>query len=291
MDRLTAMQTYVRVVERGSFSAAARDLRLGQPSVSRLVAQLEAAVGTRLLARSTRRVRVTEAGQAYYEAAVRALEAVDAAEGVARGLDQLSGRLRVCAPVTFARLHVVPRLRSFLEAHPDLSLDLVMDDRSIDLLREGIDVALRLGPQRDSALHARKLATVSRRLVAAPRYLEAHGRPRRPADVEAHAAVVYAQAEQEAWTFTRQGRRHTVRPPTRLTFSAAEGVREAVIAGLGLTVASEWMFAPELAQGLVVPLLQEHQLGTVDCWAVFPAGRLPTARSKAFSDFVAGLLR
>src|SRR5579864_368032 len=151
------MEVFLRVVETGSFSAAARDLRMGQPAVSKTVAALEARLGVRLLNRSSRQLQPTEAGEAFYDRARRSLAEADEADSAARGLGAgLVGRLRVCAPVTFGRLHVAPRLGDFLEAHPKLRLELVMDDRRIDLLEENIDVALRLGALADSTLTARK---------------------------------------------------------------------------------------------------------------------------------------
>ena len=161
MDRLAAMQAFVRVVEAGSFSAAARALNMGQPAISKTVAQLEARLGVRLLMRSTHGLAPTEAGQSFYERAKRSIEEADEAEAVARGAGKgLTGRLRVSAAVTFARLHIVPHLPKFLAAHPGLTMDVVLDDRIIDLIEEGVDVALRMGPLANStSLTARKLAS------------------------------------------------------------------------------------------------------------------------------------
>ena len=159
MDRLRDMEVFARVVETGSFSAAARDLNLGQPAVSKTVAALEDRLGIRLLVRSTRRLSPTEAGQAFYERALRAIAEANEAEAAAQGAGAgLEGRLRICSPVTFARLHLVPKLGSFLDTHPKVRLELVMDDRAIDLVAENIDAGLRLGAQTDSALTVRKLA-------------------------------------------------------------------------------------------------------------------------------------
>lgn len=284
MDRLQAMETLVRVVETGSFSAAARDLRVGQPAVSKVIALLEARLGVRLLVRSTRRLQPTEAGQAYYERARRVLDDAEEAEVAARGLGAgLQGRLRVCAPVTFARLHVAPRLAGFLTAHPKLNLELVMDDRHVDLLEERIDVALRLGDLKDSSLTARRIGHCDRLVVASADYLAQHGEPRSPAELTAHEAIVYAQeVGGDEWRF-RQGTAETsVHMRSRLAFTAAEGVREAVIAGLGLAIVSRWMMAPELAAGTVQPVLADWQLPTMDLWAIFPTGRLPSAKARAF---------
>jgi DNA-binding transcriptional LysR family regulator len=284
MDRLHSMEVFVRVVETGSFSAAARDLRIGQPAVSKLVAALEDHLHVRLLVRSTRQLRPTEAGQAFYERARRTLAEADEAETAARGLSKgLDGRLRVSASVTFARLHIVPRIGAFLDAHPNLRVDFVMDDRYIDLMGENVDVALRAGELPDSSLTARKLASCERLVVASPAYLARMGTPSAPNDLLNHTAIIYTHGlVAEEWRFRRANANTSVRIPTRLSFSAAEGVREAVIAGLGLAISSRWMMEPELASGSVVPVLTDWDLPSADLWALYPSGRLPTAKARAF---------
>ena len=284
MDRFHAMETFVRVVDTGSFSGAARDLGLGQPAVSKLIAGLEEWLQVRLLVRSTRRLTMTEAGQIYYEHARRALDEAREAEVMARGsATGLEGRLRVCASVTFARLHLAPILASFLDPHPGLKLEVVMDDRNIDLVEQNIDVAFRLGDLADSSLTARKLASSERLVVASPGYLARHGHPLTPSDLLAHEAIVYRQpAGGAVWTFRQGTSESSVTLRTRLSFTAAEGVREGVLAGLGVTMASRWMFAPELETGAVVPLLQDWSLSPVDLWAIYPAGRLPSTKARAF---------
>jgi DNA-binding transcriptional LysR family regulator len=284
MDRLHAMEVFVRIVETGSFSAAARDMQIGQPNVSKLVAAMEERLQVRLLVRSTRQLYPTEAGQAFYERARRTIAEADEAETAARGLGRgLDGRLRVSAPVTFARLHVVPRIGGFLDAHPNLRVEFVLDDRFVDLMGENIDVALRGGELSDSSLTARKLATCDRLVVASPTYLARMGTPSTPDDLLEHTALVYAHGLiSEEWRFRNPSGDTSVRVPTRLSFSAAEGVREAVIAGLGLAISSRWVMAPELASGSVVPVLTDWKLPNADLWALFPAGRLPTAKARAF---------
>jgi DNA-binding transcriptional LysR family regulator len=184
MDRLAAMETFVRVVETGSFSAAARALNVGQPAVSKAIAQLEARLGVRLLIRSTRGLSPTEAGQSFFDRARRAIEEADEAELVARGAGTgLTGRLRVCAAVTFARLHLIPRLPKFLAAHPGLTMDVILDDRTIDLVEEGVDVALRMGSLTDSALTVRRLASAPRYVVGTEAYFTRFGVPATPAEL------------------------------------------------------------------------------------------------------------
>ncbi|HEX4198712.1 MAG TPA: LysR substrate-binding domain-containing protein [Caulobacteraceae bacterium] len=286
MDRLQAMATLVCVIDNGSFSGAARQLGVGQPAVSKTIAQLEDRLQVSLLLRSTHGLMPTEAGQRFYERARRALEEADEAELVARGAGAgLSGRLRVSAATTFARLHVIPRLPAFLAQHPDLEIDVILDDRAIDLVSEGIDVSLRMGVLADSTAVARKLASSRRSVVATPGYLDRAGEPAVPADLTNHQAVIYSQAS-SAWAFQRGSTTVSVAVQGRVRVSAAEGLRAAVLAGMGLTIASDWMFAPELASGGVRRLLEPWALPPVDLWAVFPTGRLASAKARQFASFV-----
>lgn len=293
MDRFQAMATFVRVIDTGSFSAAARLGNVGQPAVSKAVAQLEERLGVRLVTRTTRGLSPTEAGQRFYERALRALEEADEAEVAARGAGKgLTGRLRISAATTFARLHIVPRLPAFMEEHPGLDLELIMDDRVIDMVEEGVDVALRMGALPDSSATARKLAAGRRLLVATPAYLAHAGTPANPAEIAGHQAVVYTRYEAAHWTFRHAGGAEaSVSVGGRLRVTAAEGLRAAVLADMGLAVASEWMFTRELASGAVVPVLSDWALPPIDLWALFPSGRLTSAKARAFADYVAGVLR
>ena len=290
MDRLQAMTTFVRVVENGSFSGAARQLNVGQPAVSKTIAQLEDRLQVRLLLRSTHGLTPTEAGQRFYERARRAIEEANEAELEARGAGaSLSGRLRVSAATTFARLHVVPHLPAFLKANPDLEIDVILDDRVIDLVAEGVDMALRMGELPDSAAVARKLASGRRSVIATPAYLERCGIPQSPAELGSHQALIYSQAS-SGWTFKRGSAETSVSVHGRVRVSAAEGLRAAVLADMGLTIASDWMFSPELESGAVRRVLEAWALPTIDLWAVFPTGRLASAKAHAFATFVEGVL-
>jgi DNA-binding transcriptional LysR family regulator len=287
MDRLAAMETFVRVVETGSFSGAGRQLRVGQPAVSKSVAQLEEYLGVKLLTRSTRGLAPTEAGLAYLERAKRALEEAAEAELAARGAGAgLKGRLRICAAVTFARIHLIPLLPKFLAQNPELELEVVLDDRQIDLVQEGIDVALRMGKMVDSSLTARRIARCKRLVLGTPAYFDRAGTPLTPSELSKHEAVIYLQGEgSSVWSFRRDSSELAVTVQGRLRVSAAEGVRAAVLANLGLTIASEWMFSSELRSGTVHGVLSEWSLPALDLWAVLPTGRAATAKARAFVDF------
>jgi DNA-binding transcriptional LysR family regulator len=287
MDRLREMELFVRVVETGSFSSAAKDLRMGQPTISKIVAGLEERLGVRLLVRSTRRLAPTEGGTAFYERAVRAIAEANEADAAAQGAGSgLEGRLRISSPVTFARLHLVPKLGIFLDAHPNLQLELVMDDRIVDLLAENIDVALRLGTQTDSSLRARKVTQAERYVVASPAYLKRKGVPKNPADLLEHDGIIYGQSSGgQEWLFRRGTSETSIRLRARLRLSAAEGVREAVLAGQGITIASRWMFAPEIVSGSVIPILKEWSLPPMELWVIYPSGKLTSTKARAFANW------
>ena len=282
------MQTYVTVIETGSFSAAARQMRVGQPAVSKVIAQLEDRLGVTLLSRSSRSLSATDAGRLFYERAKQAIAEVDEAEFAAKGAGAgLIGSLRVSAPITFTRLKLVPGLGRFLAKHPNLELELILDDQNVDLIGEGIDIALRMGRLTDLALVARKLADIPRRVVGTPEYFARAGVPETPRDLERHEAVIYSpQGGGPNWTFVKDGVEQSVALHGRLRTTAAEAVREAVLANLGLAVASDAMLGGELKGGAVREVLADWRLPSIDLWAVFPSGRRVSAKARSFLAFV-----
>lgn len=293
MDVFHALEVFVKVATSGSFSAAGRQLNLGQPAVSKVITALEERVGARLLVRTTRKVSLTEAGTAYLERVVRALHEAEEAEIAARGAGTgLEGRLKVCGPVTFTRMYIVPRLEPFLAMHPKLKLELMLDDRHVDLIAEGADLALRFGTLTDSSMVSRKIVTGGRGVYASAGFVQKQGMPSSPRDLERLETIGFAMySEGEAWRFKRGEEVIEVRPKPRIFVSAAEGLRETVKAGLGVAVSSHWLFGPEVMDGRVVRLLADWQLPAVDLWCIYPAGRLPTAKARAFTGFVEGLLK
>jgi DNA-binding transcriptional LysR family regulator len=288
MDRLAALGIFVRVVDTGSFSVVARDQGIGQPAVSKAVVQLETWLGVSLLLRSTRSVVPTEAGRIFYERARRMVEEAEEAVLAARGSGcGLSGKLRVSTSVCFGRLHVIPHLSVFLAEHPDLEVELVLDDRQVDLVNEGIDVALRMGPMPDSNMVARRIAEGRRVVVATPDYLQRHGTPKSPAELAGHQAILYSgRPGWASWTFRKEGQMVSVELQGRLKMTAAEGLREAVNRDLGFTIGSEWNFWPELKSGKVVALLEDWALPPTHLSAVYPTGRLASTKARAFASFV-----
>lgn len=288
MDRFSSMDAFIRVVDTGSFTAAARQIRVGQPAMSKMIAQLEQHLGVKLLVRTTRGLKPTEAGENFYEHAKSAVLEAEEAELKARGVGAaLSGRLRISAAVTFARLHVVPRLKRFMEMHPGVSIEVYLDDRNVDLVEAGIDVALRMGDLQGSSLTARKIGQSPRMVVGTPSYFEATGEPQLPAELLDRQAVIYDQrGGGTLWSFRKGSAEVSVTIKGRIRSNAAEGVREAVFGGMGLAVASEWMFSPELKSGKVRRVLADWALPPVDLWVVFPTGRNVSPKARAFATFI-----
>ena len=212
-----------------------------------------------------------------------------AARGTAAGL---SGRLRVSTAVCFARLHIVPKLPAFLAAHPDLEVDLLLEDRKVDLVEESVDVALRMGALTNPTMTARKIDERRRRVMATPEYFERYGKPQTPGDLVGYHAVIYTRDNGgEAFTFSRGADQIAIKLSGRVRISATEGLRAAVFASVGLTVVSEFAFSPELKTGEVVTALDDWTLPTVGLSAVYPTGRMATAKARAFVSFVEECLK
>lgn len=300
MDRLQAMQTFVRVVESGSFSAVAREAGATQSAVSKQVAALERLLGARLLSRTTRSLALTEEGQRYFEEAQRIVAEVAEAESVVRGASQqLSGWLRVAAAVGFGRLVLLPIVQRFLADHPGVRVDLRLNDGFVDLVEEGIDVALRVGELADSGLLARRIGTTRRLVVASRGYVRRHARgaaaPREPGDLLRHNCIVYTElTTRNEWRFTAGpgaiaavGTRQSVRVAGNLQSNSSEVVRAAVLDGHGIGYSPVWLFADELARGDVVQLLPDWLAPELPMHLVSPPSRRGSAKVRVFGDYLA----
>jgi DNA-binding transcriptional LysR family regulator len=296
MDRLSAMQTFVRVVERGSFSAVAREAKSTQSGVSKQVAALEQALGARLLSRTTRSLSLTEEGERYFEQARRLVAEIAEAESAVRsGEQQLTGWLRVAASVGFGRLKLLPHVQTFLTAHPGVKVDLRLNDGFIDLVEHGIDVAVRIGELADSSLLARRIGTTRRVLIASRRYLRSLPKglrpPRVPDDLLQHDCIVYTElASQNAWTFTAAagapvpvGTTVTIRAQGRLQTNSSEVVRASVLAGMGIGFSPTWLFADQMPLGDLQVLLPDWPAPSMPVHLVSPSQRRHSAKVKAFA--------
>ena len=286
MDRLLWMHCFTRAVETGSFSAVARELRTGQPNVSRQIAALEKHLGVRLLHRSTRQLTLTAEGERYYIDARGILDATEEAESKARGNDTPAGRLRIACPTVLGRTHLLPQLARFMTEYPDIELDVQIGDRFIDLVEEGVDVAVRIGFLKNSALRARKIGMAERICVASPAYLERHPAPAQPEDLTEHDCVLYAfAAAGNIWSLSGRD----VEVKGRITVNSPDGVLRAVVDGIGIGNAPVSLFERALREGRVLPLLLDFPAIAVPIHLVYPAQRLLPLRAKVFMDFVAGV--
>ena len=290
-DRLRELTAFVRAGETGSFSHVARELGVSQPSISRMVASLEDRLGVKLLLRTTRRVVPTDAGRLFLERARQILGELDDAENAARGADSLRGTLRVALSGAFGTREVIPRLPGFAQQHPKLGIELLISDRNEDLIAQGADMALRLGPLADSGFGARLLGKAPRLAVASPAYLARRATPQTPADLAKHDCLLGpGLSGRTGWSFTRSGRTTSVTVEGPIRVASADGVIACAKAGLGIALASRWMCRAELEAGELVAILSNYQLDWVELHAVYPAGRRPSLKARAFSDFLAAQL-
>jgi DNA-binding transcriptional LysR family regulator len=290
-DRLQELTVFVRAGETGSFSRVARELGVSQPSISRMVAALEARLGVKLLLRTTRRVALTDAGRVFLERARQILGDLDDAENAARGADSLRGTLRVALSGAFGIREVIPRLPGFAEQHPKLRIELLMSDRTEDLIAEGADMALRLGLLADSGFGARLLAKAPRLAVASPAYLARRGTPQTPADLAGHDCILGpGLSGGSGWSFTRSGRAESVTVDGPINVASADGVVACAKAGFGIALASRWMCRTELEARELVAILSNYQLAWLELHAVYPSGRRPSLKVRAFSDYFAAQL-
>ncbi|MEO6677278.1 MAG: LysR family transcriptional regulator [Pseudomonas sp.] len=288
MDTLEAMSIFVRVVERGSFSAVARELGLSQPTISKQIGALEKRLGGRLFARSTRHLSLTDEGQRYYDHCRQILAAVDNAEhSFQTGQERVAGPLRIASSGSFGRIQIAPRLHGFLQQNPEVSIDLQLSDENVDLVSEGIDVAVRIGELKDSSLVARQIGLTRRRVFAAPAYLEQHGVPATPDDLSAHNCLVFNQLEHfDNWRFERDGQWHSVQVKGNVRSNNSEAIRQMVLSGLGLSLSPSWLFCEDQQAGRVVAVLEGHVPAPLPIHAVFPPDRRQSARVRAFTDYL-----
>ena len=294
MDRLDAMSVFAAIVDEGSLSAAGRRLKVPLATVSRKLADLEAHLKTRLITRSTRKLVLTDAGRDYLAACRQILEQVDEAERAAAGAyAKVRGQLVVAAPVVFGRLHLVPVAAAFLEAHPEVDIQLRLSDRNVNLIEEHVDVALRIGALPDSNLVATQVGMVRRVVCASPAYLERFGWPQSLQDLARHQCVTFDGLDAAtAWTFAdAAGQKRQARVRSRMTVTTADAAIEAAVLGLGLTRVLSYQVADALRIGRLARVLAEEESPAVPASLIHPGqGRLPM-KTRAFIDFAVGRLR
>jgi len=288
MDRLDQLSLFLAIVDAGSLAAAARRTGRSPPVVTRVLGDLETELGVRLAERTTRRLSLTDAGLRLAEHARRLVgDFGESMRDVAGESAAPRGRLRISGPLTFGRLHLMPIVTAFLDAYPDVTVELSLEDRPIDLVEEGIDLALRIAHLDDSALLARRVGAVRRVVVASPRYLKRHGRPADPDDLAAHDIVLFAnQANGPEWRFqSPDGNERRVRVSARLQVNRAEAAIDAARAGKGIVYVLSYQVADDLARGRLVRLLRNFERPAIPVHIVLPTARLMPPRVRAFLDF------
>ncbi|MDR6890537.1 MULTISPECIES: LysR family transcriptional regulator [Variovorax] len=291
MDRLLAMEMFVRVVETGSFSKAALEFHTTQPTVTKQVAATEARLKVRLLNRNTRGVSLTEPGALYYEKCKNIVREAEEAESIVQlRQNQAQGLLRVGTSVAFGRRVVVPLALEYMRRHPQVQLDLSFEDRYVDLIAQGIDVAIRMGKLADSSLGARYLGTNPWAMVAAPGYLKKHGTPKRAQDLSAHVALIYSSVVgDEFWRMhTPKGDAVTVPVSGRFRSNNLSAVLAAARDGLGIALMPRYVASESLASGKVLEVLGDHALPEQEIHAVFPSPKLVPGKVSGFVAFLQG---
>lgn len=294
MDRLALLATFVAVAEAESFSVAADRLSLSRAMASKHIQALEDGLGVKLLERTTRRVRLTDAGGRYLERARRLLHDFEVADTEARG-ERLApaGVLRINGPVSFSRTHLAATIAPFLRRYPDLSVDLTVNDRVVDLLEEGYDVAVRIGRLSDSSLIARRVAPVGLYLAASPEYLALRGEPRHPSDLVDHACLAYAyMIEGNTWRLRNAaGEEVSIRPRGPMSANNGEILTEAAVAGAGIVHQPDFVLGPHFADGSLVPLLADWRSPEIAVHAVHHQSRHVSAKIRVFIDYLAEVWR
>ena len=289
MDRITGIGLFIRVVETGSFSKAAVEAGVTQPTATKAVAAMEQRLGARLLHRSTRGVTPTETGALYYDKCKLIAREIDEADNLATLLQsRVGGMLRISTSVAFGRRVVVPLVLRYMALHPDITLDLSFDDRYVNLVEQGVDLAIRMGPMADSALGARYLGTNPWLMVAAPAYLAARGAPASAADLARHDCVVYSSVQgDDRWSLrTATGEKLSIPVKGPLRSNNLSAILAAARAGMGLAVLPWYVARESLAEGTVVPVLADHGLPAQEMHAVFPSPKLVPLKVTSFSGFL-----
>ena len=289
MENLTGMAVFAAVVEARSFSSAAVRLALSKSAVSKQVSRLEDRLGARLLNRTTRRLSLTEVGETFYRHCVRVLEEAEAAEQAVTHLhEEPRGRIKINAPMSFGILHLADAIPDFLARYPQVTVDIDLSDRFVDLIEEGYDLAIRIANLNDSSLIARRLAPVRRIVAGSPAYFAEHGVPERPADLKDHNCLRYTYvADGREWRFRGSDGEEAIEVSGSMRANNSDVLRGAALAGVGLMMAPTFIVGDEVRAGRLRPVLTEFELADLGIYAVYPHKRHLSPKVRAFVDFLA----
>lgn len=287
METIGAIPVFVAVVEYGGFSPAARYLGISKSAVSKRITQLEDQLGVKLLHRTTRKLSLTEAGEHYYEHALLAHRAArDAEDAVAQLQGEPRGKLRISVPMSFGRLHMAPMIPRFLKRYPHISIDLVMDDKNVDLVREGFDIAIRGGELADSSLVARRLAPLKSVLCASPAYLQLHGKPERLDDLVNHNCLPFSySSDVREWRFSKEGVSQSVTVSGNYQVNNSEALRDAVLQDLGIARLPTFVAGEDIRAGRLVRLFPDYEMPVSAINAVLIERQFMPAKVRVFLDF------
>ena len=289
MDRLTEMEAFATVVDQGGFTDAAKKMGISKSAVSKHVSSLEARLGARLLNRTTRRVSPTEIGLAYYDRARRVLNDAGEADALVTSMQSApSGLLRISVATDFGVNHLSPILGDFLREFPEITINMVLNNRYVELISEGFDIAIRIGELEDSTLRARKLAETKKRMIASPAYFEKYGRPSRIDDLNEHKLLHYSnQANSAVWKLTApSGEKRQVRTAGWLTVNDGQSLLNAAVSGLGIAYLHSFLYADAMRKGLVEEAIPDLPVDVQGIYAVYPPGRFTQPKVRAFIDFL-----
>lgn len=289
MNRFENMETFVKVVEAETISAAADRLNIAKSAVSRRLKDLEEYLGVELFHRTTRKLNLTETGRAYYQQCVRLLDDVLETEiAVSQAHGTIKGGLRVALPSSFGLMHIGPAINEFLQLHPQIEFDLDFNDREVDLMQEGFDLAVRIAQLSDSSLIARRIAPIHRILCASPEYLKCAGTPRTPGDLIDHQILVYTLLrDYESWTLTdKDGQTSRIKLNPYIKASTGEFLRDAAVAGQGITFLPTFIVYQEIERGALLPLFTEFTTPEVNAYVIYPQTRHLSQRVRTFVDFL-----
>jgi len=289
MSKFDEIHAFTQIVESGSITAAAERLTVAKSAVSRRLAELEARLGVELFHRTTRKLTLTDSGRAFYERSVRILSDLEEAEqAVCQAHHELRGPLRVAAPLTFGLLHLGPAINDFVHAHPQIQVAIDFNDRQVDVIQEGFDVAIRIATLQDSSLIARRLASVTIDTCASPAYLARHGTPRTPDELREHQCLVYAYLENPGvWPYRdRSGREINMRVQPYLEANNGDYLSAAAIAGHGIVRQPRFICYGAIARGELVPILTDYTVPALNAYAIYPPTRHLSQRVRAFVDFL-----
>lgn len=292
LDTLTSMKVFAAVVDTGSFAAAADRLDISRAMASKYVAHLEEHLGTRLLQRTTRKLTLTESGTTYYERCVQILADIsEAEEGAVSHTEAPHGTLRLTMPVSFGILHMGPIVSDYMRQYPEVKVDLLLNDRRVDLLEEGLDLAVRIGMLPESGLIAKRLASDRIAICGAPEYLKRHGVPQKPADLAQHNCLMYSYAATgDDWKMTGPGGEHAVRVAGSLRATNGDMIRLAALGGVGLIRQPLFLVGEDIRAGRLVEVLTDYSSGDLGIYAVYPSRKHLSAKVRTFVDFVAAAL-